>query len=186
MKLNILKPTLIAALIASTSCANQEEGFAPSRDDSEIQGLVIEPPVANVSPQENLTFSAKGGTGAYTFEIAEGTAQILESTGQFSAGDVGEVIVRVTDSDGRYAEAVVFVTSTLSVNATQLTLHYGESFLFAGSGGVPPYSYSIIAGAGTIFQNQGTFIAGSPDTTAIVRTTDSNGDYVDAFVTVIP
>lgn len=186
MKQHILKLTLIAALITSASCANKDEGFAPSRQDSEIQGLVIEPPVATVSPQGNLTFSAKGGTGAYTFEIAQGTAYILESTGQFSAGDVGEVIVRVTDSDGQHADAVVFVTSSLSVNAAQLTLHYGESFNFVGSGGNPPYSYEIISGAGTIFQNLGTFIAGYFDTTTVVRTTDSSGHYVDTAVIVIP
>ncbi len=248
--------TGLTLILLSFSCAKQDEGFAPSRL---AESLVISPKTTAMSVNSEVVFSAIGGEGEYEYSIVKGNAQISPETGKLLALEPDEVVVRVTDGNGQYDDAVVLVNPPLNLienvsyviygqsyslqvsggtapfkytilsgggqidltggvytapwfsgsaliqvedsagniiiaevisvapvssGESMLTLGYGDVHNFVGEGGVPPYSYSIIAGPGTIFQNQGTFIASNWESNSIVKITDSVGFSVEVKVKV--
>lgn len=73
-------------------------------------------------------------------------------------------------------------TPHLAINPTTRYLQKGESFVFSATGGMPPYTFSIVSGSGTIIPDTGLYMApGIPDTT-VIRVTDKTGVTRDASV----
>jgi hypothetical protein len=74
-------------------------------DDTPLQ---IAPAAASVAEVSGLlSFSASGGVPPYSYSVipGTGTGSIVAATGAFTAGTVGSVTVRVTDSKGRTGDA---------------------------------------------------------------------------------
>lgn len=75
--------------------------------------------------------------------------------------------------------------TAVSLNPTSKTLASGNSFTFTASGGTPPYTFSILSGAGSIASGTGLFTAGTAGETKI-QLIDSLGEKVEATITVNP
>jgi len=77
--------------------------------------------------------------------------------------------------------------SSLAISPTTKTLAAGNSFTFVGSGGVPPYTYSVVSvGGGSVDPATGAYT--SPVTPGVytIRITDHAGGTSDATATVNP
>ena len=156
-------------------------------------GLSISPVTIDLDLGDSIDFNAFGGEPPYAFSLPSS----LGGTGENLAGGTytaptdttGNATVRVTDNALATADAAVTVTaaSALAVGPASVTLHPGDAITFSGSGGVPPYSYSLITAVG----GTGEGVAGSTYTApsdatgnATVRLSDGDGTTADAAVTV--
>ena len=147
--------------------------------------LAISPASSTVAVGNTLTFSATGGVSPYTYSIVSGGGTINSSTGLFTApATAGSVVVRVTDSLSNTSNATVTVNAALVISPDPVITSVGNSTTFTGTGGVPPYTYSIVSGGGTINSSTGAFTAGGTAGAVVVRVTDSLSNISEADVTV--
>ena len=112
--------------------------------------LAIAPTTATLAPGATQTFSASGGTGPYTFSVVNDLAdgsKVNASTGVATAGP-GDLsssttcTVRVTDSLGAHADAVVTVSALF-------TLVPGAKRALAADHGLTPATMSAVHSFGT-------------------------------------
>jgi hypothetical protein len=153
------------------------------------QDLAINPTMVvlelSASP---FKFIAIGGTGTYTFSIAEpGAGSINPGTGDYTPDEIGTATV-VVDDTSTTAEASVTVVATVAtplvIIPRSVDIKMGSNFQFSAEGGVPPYSYSVEGYGGTISAS-GLYTA--PDTrqgVEKVRVTDLRGISDTATVKV--
>ncbi len=147
--------------------------------------MSISPTSSTIAVNNTQTFSVTGGTGPYTFSRVVGTGTINASTGVYTAPVTsGSATVRVTDSLGATADATVTVNAALAITPTSQTMGINGTLNFSASGGVVPYTYSIASGTGSINSATGAFTAPASPDTAVVRVTDSYGNFVNATVTI--
>lgn len=146
---------------------------------------------------QNIT--ASGGTGPYSYSLAAGALPLgvsLSSTGQLSGtptvpGSYPITVVATDSSTGSGAPYAIGSSYVLQVGAPTITISpatlpdgaMGAAYSvdLSASGGVAPYSYSLLSGAlpvGMTFSSAGQF-SGTPRSagnfTLTVRATDSNG-----------
>ena len=150
--------------------------------------LSINPSPASVDAGQTLSFTASGGTPPYAFSIVSGGGSINPSTGIYTAPLTGgTATVRVTDS------APVTLDSSVTINApaplriapTSLFLVTGGQTTFSATGGIPPYSYSVVTGgAGGTVTSGGLYTAPGVEGSDTVRVTDAGSRTSDAPVTV--
>lgn len=134
-------------------------------------------------------FSATGGLPPYTYSIVEGVTggSIGASTGVYTAPaavGAGSYHVRVTDSLAHTSDATITVTEALAITPASKTIIKNGTIDFDASGGVPPYSFMVMSGGGTIVAASGLYTAPGAAGTGVVRVTDSFGSTVEAAVTV--
>ena len=147
--------------------------------------LGISPGSATLAVNNSITFSSAGGTGPYTFSVFSGTGAINASSGVYTAPAVaGTDVVRVTDSVGATADATVTINAALAISPTSQTTLINSSITFSQSGGVAPFTYSIISGTGSIDPNTGVYTAPAANGSAGVRVTDTVGNFANATVTI--
>ncbi len=136
-------------------------------DDTPLQ---IAPAAASVAEVSGLlSFSATGGTPPYSYSVipGTGTGSIVAGTGAFTAGTVGSVTVRVTDSKGRTSDAAITITPTgavLAISPVNVSINAGGGLTFVASGGTAPYTFSLTAsgsGSPTIGAGTGAYTAGA-------------------------
>jgi alpha-tubulin suppressor-like RCC1 family protein len=146
--------------------------------------LAISPTSKTLAVGNSFTFTASGGVAPYSFSVASGGGTIDDSSGFYTApGTSGVATVRVTDSYGNTADSAVTINPALAISPTSKTMVVYKTFTFSASGGVPPYSYSVVAGSGSFSGADFTAPAGSGAST--VRVTDSIGNTSDASVTTV-
>jgi hypothetical protein len=73
----------------------------------------------------------------------------------------------------------------LEISPASITLPANQTCAFTARGGNPPYSFSILTGAGTIDPENGLYSAPTVDGTATVQVKDTDGSCREAWVTVI-
>lgn len=151
--------------------------------------LVIKPSLINLSLGATYNFSAKGGLAPYNFDIITGANSTISANGFFTAPSgsesIGDTIkVRVSDSSGLSAISTVTLASDLSISPAVQTLGGGASLTLFATGGVSPYTFSIVSGVGSINSVSGVYTASSTTGMAVVRVTDSSGSYRDSYLTV--
>ncbi len=155
-----------------------------------VGSLSIRPAPAGVSPGGIVSFSAEGGTPAYTFTLSgEGS---LEARGDGTGADYTapglptRAVVRVQDSQGRQQETTVTVFSRpLAILPDQVQLSPGNTFTFSASGGVPTYAFSIAEShGGSIGADSGHYTAPAGPVQEEVIVTDSVGNTSRAVVQV--
>lgn len=163
------------------ACGNNE-GFAPSVD---LGGaLTISPSAVTLAINNQVAFTASGGSGSYSYSIFSGSGSILSTTGAYTApSSSGTAVVRVVDGKGRYADAIVTINGALQISPTTQSLGLNATQAFTVTGGVPPISFSRVSGGGSI-DGTGLYTAPSSPGTAKVRATDSLGNTSDANISI--
>gem|GEM_PF-451897 len=137
----------------------------------------------------NLSATASGGTGPYTFNWNPGNLSGPNPT--VNPTDTTTYTVVVTDSNGCTAsdQVTIFVTPPPVANAgaSDLTICAGDSTtLIAGArGGLPPYTFNWDNGLGT---GANKTVTPQQTTTYTVTVTDANGcaDTTSVTITVSP
>jgi alpha-tubulin suppressor-like RCC1 family protein len=167
------------------SSCGKSDGLAPSAESPSLVDVSINPSSVTLVANNNLTFTASGGDGVYSYSIFSGSGSILSTTGAFTApGVAGSTVVRVTDGSGRFADAVVTVNASLQISPSTTSLGLNATQSFSTSGGVPPIGYSLVSGGGSINSSTGLYTAGSSPGAAVVRATDSLGNTSDANINI--
>lgn len=149
-------------------------------------------PALVISPISKLTivnattsFIATGGVPPYNYSISAGTGTIESSTGVFTAPSVsGLSTVRITDAVGNISESAVTVNGPLAISPATLNLATQSVHTMVASGGLPPYTFSVFSGGGTINSSSGDYTAPVSSGTAVLRVTDSSGQSIDAAVSI--
>lgn len=126
---------------------------------------------------------ATGGVGTLNYQIFSG-AGTVDATGVFSSATTGTSIIQVTDSRGHVATTSVNVNPSLGISPLTQTMWTLTTQSFTGTDGVPPYSYTLLSGDGSIGGTNGLYQASATATTAIVMVTDAVGNTATANVTV--
>jgi hypothetical protein len=143
-----------------------------------------------VAAGEKFVFTASGGTGAYTWDVAiPGNGSVAMSNwhqGVYTANSVSPNSVIVYDRDGYAAIAVISADKgggtalSASANPSSIGADGGKSVLVA-TGGTPPYTWTVHDVAlGNISSPTGTSILytrSNPGDNG-VRVTDSQGASV--------
>jgi hypothetical protein len=141
--------------------------------------LAIDPRTANVPVNGGMSFAASGGTLPYTWSANA-------PSGIFSApATAGAETVTVTDSALATASAVVTVFSPLGLAPAAATVGTGSTTLFTASGGIPPYSWEVQTGPGSIDQSGVYTAPATPASGVVIRLRDSIGNTAVSAVTVV-
>jgi len=130
------------------------------------------------------TFTAMGGQAPYTFSVRSGGGTIDSATGIYTTpATAGSATVQIVDALGSTQLITVTIAPQLSVlpGSITVTAASGQSFVFAGQGGTPPYTYALASGPGSVAAD-GTYTAGSSSGASTVTVTDQLGTSVSAQV----
>ncbi|MEK6628571.1 MAG: hypothetical protein AABY53_08085 [Bdellovibrionota bacterium] len=176
--------SFIFVLMLSLYSCGKSGGFAPSVLPS-LSGVVITPNAITVAASNTVAFSATGGSGSYSYSVFSGSGSVLSTTGSYTApSSAGTAVVRVTDGEGQYADAIVTINSALLISPTSQSLSLNATQAFSTTGGVPPITFSKQSGVGSIDANSGLYTAPASPGSAVVRATDSYGNTSDATINV--
>jgi len=165
-------------------------------------------PNATAGVAYSQTFTASGGTSPYSFSLVSGGLPVgmsMSSAGAFSGTPIVagtyNFTVRATDLNGftgDRAYSVIVSAPTITVSPASLpnaTAGVAYNQTFTGSGGVAPYTFSLLSGGlpvGMSMSSAGAFsgtpiVAGTYNFT--VRATDANGftgDHAYSMVVILP
>lgn len=145
--------------------------------------LAITNTLTQVYPTETLAIQAEGGIPPYTYSITSGLGNLHATSGLFTAANsAGSTQIRVTDALGNYQESSITILDNLSLNQTNVDLLPGSTFNFLPSGGQAPYTWAILAGAGSIDSN-GVFTSPAFPQIATIRVRDVNLKARQATIT---
>ncbi|MGH8079223.1 MAG: putative Ig domain-containing protein [Lysobacter sp.] len=169
--------------------------------------IAIDPPSlpnGSAAVAYSAQLSATGGVAPYSFSLLSGALPIgmsFNSAGEFSGVPRSDgnfsVTVRATDTNGQTASKVyTFTIAPATVTIAPATLPGGVvgvaySQSLSSSGGIAPYTYSVVSGnlpIGISFNSAGAF-NGSPTTagsyTVNIRSTDDAGYNTTVPYTIV-
>jgi trimeric autotransporter adhesin len=174
------------------SCG-KSDGVAPSLESPDVPApsspsvptaLSISPAAVDTLVNLSQVFTATGGTSPYSYSLFSGSGAVLALTGNYTAAaSAGSAVVRVTDSLGQFADAVVTIHNDLQISPLAPGLALGGTQSFTSSGGVPPVVFSIVSGLGSINSSSGFFTSAAAGLTT-VRVTDSQGHTAETTLNV--
>ena len=147
--------------------------------------LAISPAAPIITVVDTQTFSSTGGVSPYTYSVASGTGSINAGTGVYTPAGAGTITIRSTDSIGNTSDATLIVNTALAITPTSAYVVVDNDFTFDFTGGVPPVTYAITAGGGTIADpTVGIYTAPATTGTATIRVTDAFGHTSSATATI--
>ncbi|MCM2279940.1 MAG: hypothetical protein NDJ89_17845 [Oligoflexia bacterium] len=143
--------------------------------------------VLAVGNTQDFSVLIDGGVNAITFSVAptQGTFSGPVYTAPALPG-----VYTVTARDSQLpapntTTATVTVTQGLTISPLTARLAVTNTQSFSPTGGVPPYTYSIPTGGGSI-NSSGLYTAPAASGNATVRVTDAKGNTADASITIDP
>jgi trimeric autotransporter adhesin len=145
--------------------------------------LVANQSTATIGGGTTVLVGAVGGQGPFTYKVTSGGGTV-DSSGHFTASTTpGTSVVSITDALGSSTLVTITVNPPLSITpaSATLTASSGQITPFVGMNGIPPYSYSLVSGAGTV-SAQGVYTVGSVSGTSTVQVTDGQGTTATAPV----
>ena len=109
----------------------------------------------------SITLSASGGSAPYTYSATINGITYNLNTGYFPGLNAGSITITVTDAAGQSKDTTVVVSDVYpqplvavsSVTMPSACGNQGGAFVLTGSGGTPPYTYSIDGGNAFITNN---------------------------------
>jgi hypothetical protein len=139
--------------------------------------LVLSPATASLAVGNTLQLEATGGAAPYTYQVATNPAQgTVSLSGLYTAPLVsGSNTVTVTDSTGAKAQASLTIVESLSMSPSAATSIVGLTETLEVTGGVAPFSFSLVSGSGSVTA-EGVFAAPWAADTSIVQVSDSLGN----------
>ena len=140
--------------------------------------------VTVISAVDTLAFSATGGISPYTFSVLAGPGSVNASTGLYAAVSAGAVTVRVTDTLGATSDFELTVDPQLTISPASAYVVTDSDLTITGVDGVPPYTYAVVSGLGSMDPTMGIYTAASTTGTATVRVTDSMNHTADSTLTI--
>jgi len=147
--------------------------------------LAIVPASKTLAVGNGVAFSATGGQAPYAYSVvSSGGGSIHPATGVYTAPEVpGTYTIRVTDSEFITKDATVTVNPEVSITPATITMtaKSGYTYPFAPAGGVPPYTYDVVSGPGTLDSN-GIYAAPDTNGSSQLRVRDSLGNSALASV----
>lgn len=180
----ILKSYLLLTCFCLISCLKPAEEGLPQKVS--YSKLEIYPSLQTIAAGKSQLFYGINGVPPYTYSISVGTGSIDSSTGLYLSGNsTGTGVVKVMDSVGQEAVALVFIVDQLTISPTNVNVTAGGNISFSSFGGSPPYTYDITLGNGTVDPLTGLFTAADSPGTTIVEVTDKNGTKLSAVVTTV-
>lgn len=153
--------------------------------------LQISPAALTLNTGSTFQFAATGGVPSYTYTLSAGSGTIT-STGSYTApGSAGSDSVQVSDSGIQTSTATVSIVSsgsgtTLAVTPASPSIPEGGAMTFAGSGGSPPYTFSVSSGTSSTSGQLMTYTAPAAAGSATVTVADSAGGAATTSVTILP
>ena len=140
--------------------------------------LAISPMTKTLAVNDGFTFTASGGVGSYTYSVTSGSGSINSGTGAYTAPASTETdTVKVTDTYGNTSTATVTINAALAISPSGfISLIQTGTQTYTATGGVPPYTYSVSSGTGTINSSTGVYTAPSSVEVDTVKVTDSVGN----------
>ncbi len=108
------------------------------------------------------------------------------SSGAYTAAATsGTAVVRVTDSLSQISDSTVTINSALAISPASVTLAVNNTQTFYATGGVSPYTYSILSGGGTINSSTGLFTAPVTAGTSVIKVQDTIANSITATITIV-
>lgn len=184
--------SLIGLLLLGMSATGCEQFTVIKVDKIGTVPLHLNPSSLSLGFGNRHQFQAVGGLAPFEFTLLQGVGgQITHDQGAYiAASQVGTETVQVKDVQGTVAIATVNIQPPISISPPTLLSTVGTPHLFQGSGGVPPYEFTVrTTGGGTINSGTGAYVAPAvvPDGgTATIRVADSLGNATQATVTLYP
>ena len=154
--------------------------------------LVLSPASITIQAGSAVTFTATGGTPAYTYSMQSGVGSIDPVSGEYTSSVTGSATVKVTDSKlpvHRSTTATVTVdpppAPPLNLSPISVNVQTGSDQTFTATGGTTPYTWEVVegAGGGTITSG-GVYTAPGAPGFYTVRVTDLDATVRNAAVQV--
>ena len=189
----VAPPTSGLATVRVTDSQGTPETAEASITVNIAGALLISPSSIVLGTGGSVSFNAYGGVAPYAFSIVVGGGSVDPVTGVYNAPlGSDSVTVRVTDSDTPPStnDAAVTVNApppaALAISPSSISLFTNSTAGFGAGGGVPPYSFLVVAGAGSVNPTTGVFTASSTAGTSTIRVTDSDAPpaQIEAIATV--
>ncbi|MBI2606671.1 MAG: hypothetical protein HYW49_11395 [Deltaproteobacteria bacterium] len=172
--------------VSSPSAASTRNLGSSSKATVTVTLLQIVPAARNLSVNQSQQFVVTGGTPPYAFSISSGIGTV-SSAGLYQApANPGQAMIKVADAAANTAYAVVYVGELLTINPTSKTLGTNASFTFTASGGLAPYTFTVVSGLGAINPNTGAYTAPATSSSVVIRVTDFGGASASSNVAVTP
>jgi hypothetical protein len=169
-------PTYIAPWTAGTATIRVTDSASATADATVTinppPALAITPSATNLNVGQNVTFTGSGGSGTYTWAKISGLGNLVGAT-YTAPGSATTADIRIRDTlTSQTADAIVTVTAPpqLAIAPASTNVLAGNAVTFTGSGGSGSYSFSLIAGTGTLAGPTYTTVTAE---TSTVRMTDT-------------
>jgi plastocyanin len=148
--------------------------------------LTVTPTTIKVFAGDAVTFTPGGGSGSYSFSRVSGTGTLVGAA--YTTIFAETSVIRLTDAITlNTRDATVIACFPLTVIPSSASVQINGTYPFSVSGGVPPYTYSVLfPGNGIIHPSTGLFTAPSGAESDTVKVTDSIANASTASVTVEP
>lgn len=155
--------------------------------DINISLMQISPSNKTLFIGESIQFAASGGVAPYTFVLDSGIGNV-SSTGYYTApGVAGTSVIKAIDAEGELAFATVSIAIQISISPTSSTINQGDTITYTGTGGIAPYSFTIVAGDGAINSSTGLYdSSGVSSGSAVIQIRDSSANTAFAAITINP
>jgi hypothetical protein len=148
-----------------------------------FNSVVLTPTSVTLAVNNQTTFVASQGLAPYNFTVSCGT---INASGLYTApASTDTCTVTVTDAHNTTATANVTIAPAISLSPVTATLLTTGTHSFAASGGVPPYTYTMQSGLGTVNGTSGLYTASTTAGTEVVLVTDALGNTATSSVMVV-